>query len=55
VRRQPLTTPVRGFSGNGGFCRSWWWAPGGRNKGKAKRRSARRERARARREIAGQS
>lgn len=38
-RRQPLLARVWG-----GAYRSWWWAPGGRHKRQAKRRSARRER-----------
>lgn len=44
VKRQPLVT-------RDVVHRPWWWFPGGRNKDKAKRRSARRERARAREEI----
>ena len=43
TRRQPLTARVWG-----GLYRSWWWAPGARNKDKAKRRAARRKRAAAR-------
>lgn len=47
--RQPLL--ARWSPTGHGWYRSWHWAPGGRNKDKAKRRSARRERARARASI----
>lgn len=44
--RQPLTA-----KGIGKWIRSWWWSPGGRHKKEAKRRSARRERPKGKRDI----
>lgn len=51
-KRQPLAARTRGS-----LYRSWFWAPGASSKGKklGKRRSARRERAAARREIRGEA